>query len=426
MSFATTALILISFLTLLALFGLAIIRIIRKVSAQWAPGNNRIPSPTGRPDVAARDLASTLEHIYDQCSECGACVRECAFLSAHGTPKAIIQAHDFSRPEDQTMAYACSLCGLCAAVCPEQLDPCTLFLAVRRRHVQEGHFQPSRHRRMIAYEQRGISPLFSWHGLPEGCDTVFFPGCTLPGTRPEVTLRMYRQLQTTIPSLGLVLDCCLKASHDLGMTARFQAHFHDLRERLVHRGVHTVLTACPNCTKIFRLHGQRLRVRTVYEVLHAQKTGPAASPVIRGEVSVHDPCPLRDDLQTQGAIRGLLADMGCTVVEMNHHGRRTVCCGEGGSAGVATPDFAERWANIRLQEAGQRTLVAACAGCASRLNRVTPTVHIVDLMYGPKMAPDGRVRTARPPLTYWNRLRLKGKLRRMHMEAVRRAERSAR
>ncbi len=425
MSPATSAIFLIGILTLLALFGLVIARKFRGDLAQCDPVGRRPPLPTDRPDEAARDLAPILEHIRDQCSECGACVRECAFLSAHGTPGAIIQTHDFSRSRDQTMAYACSLCGLCTAVCPEQLDPCALFLAVRRRHVQEGHFQPSRYRRMIAYEQRGTSPLFSWHGLPDGCDTVFFPGCALPGTRPEVTMQMYRQLQAITPSLGLVLDCCLKASHDLGMTARFQAHFHALHERLVRRGVHTVVTACPNCTKIFRLHGQGLRVRTVYEVLHAQGMGQATARPNLGEVSVHDPCPLRDDPQTQAAIRGILVDMGCTIVEMNHHGQQTVCCGEGGSAGAANPDFSQRWGDIRRQEARQRTLVVACAGCASRLNRVTPTVHIADLIYGPEMAPDGRVKTVRPPLTYWNRLRLKRNLRRMHTEGTRRSGLSA-
>lgn len=425
MSLAIPALFLIGILTLLTLFGLAISWKFLGNRAQCDPDNRPPYSPTDHPDEAARDLATALEHIRDHCSECGACVRECAFLSAHGTPGAIAKAHDFSGPEAQTMAYACSLCGLCTAVCPEQLDPCTLFLAVRRRHVREGHFQPSRHRRMIAYEQRGVSPLFSWYGLPDGCDTVFFPGCALPGTRPEVTMRMYRQLQAITPSLGMVLDCCLKASHDLGMTARFHTHFHALREHLVGRGVHTVLTACPNCTKIFRLHGQGLTVRTVYEVLYAHGAGTVTVRTIGGEVCVHDPCPLRDDPQTQGAIRGLLADMGCTIVEMKHHGRRSVCCGESGSAGVTNPDFAAHWANMRKQEAQQRTLVAACAGCASSLNRVTPTVHIADLLYGPEMVSDGKGKISRPPLTYWNRLRLMRQLRRMHPEGTRRAGLSA-
>lgn len=233
-------------------------------------------------------------------------------------------------------------------------------------------------------------------------------------------MRMYRQLQAIIPTLGIVLDCCLKGSHDLGMSTRFHDHILGLRERLVGRGIHTVFTACPNCTKIFRLHGQGLSVRTVYEVLHTHGIDQAAAREVRGEVSVHDPCALRDDPRTQAAVRGMLATLGCTIVEMNHHGRQTVCCGEGGSAGIATPGFAEGWANIRRREAKHRTLVTACAGCASRLNRVTPTIHIADLLYGPKAVLDGTVKTAQPPLTYWNRLRLKRRLRLVHTEGTRR------
>jgi Fe-S oxidoreductase len=37
-------------------------------------------------------------------------------------------------------------------------------------------------------------------------------------------------------------------------------------------------------------------------------------------IIVHDPCPLRDDLPTQQAVRAMLTDMGYTVVEMENHG----------------------------------------------------------------------------------------------------------
>ena len=147
------------------------------------------------PEGRLSPLEFALNTIQDSCTDCGACMESCKFLSRHGTPRSIATGFDHASPLHQKIAYECSLCGLCTAVCPEKLDPCRLFLEMRRRHVEDGHFDPTPYRTLIGYETRGSSSLFSWYGLPQGCDTIFFPGCTLPGTRPAVTLQMYRKRQ---------------------------------------------------------------------------------------------------------------------------------------------------------------------------------------------------------------------------------------
>lgn len=356
----------------------------------------------------------TIQHdLRTGCTECGACVKGCAFLTQYGTPKSISLGRNFNDPSHRTIAYECSLCGLCTAVCPEKLDPCRLFLELRRLHVAEGFLDERIYRVLIGYEQRGSSALFSWHGLPHGCDTVFFPGCALPGTRPAITMQIYQQLRQRIPKLGIILDCCTKPSHDLGRTAHFQATFSELTGWLTRHGVRTVLTACPNCTKMFRQYGDGLVVRTVYELLDASGKGGESSSIESREVSVHDPCPLRDDHRVQAAVRGLLTDLGLTVVEMRHHGKQALCCGEGGAVSCVNPHLSESWAILRAQEAQQRLVVTYCSGCVAYLNRVTPTVHIVDLLFRPDVPPRrGKEWATRPPCTYWNRLLLKHRLQR--------------
>ena len=349
------------------------------------------------------------------CSECGACVKGCAFLTQYGTPKSISLGRNFHDPSHRTIAYECSLCGLCTAVCPEKLDPCRLFFELRRLHVAEGFLDERAYRVLTNYERRGSSTLFSWHGLPPGCDTVFFPGCALPGTRPAITMQIYQQLRQRIPDLGIVLDCCTKPSHDLGRTAPFHTTFRALTGLLTRHGVRTVLTACPNCTKMFRHYGDGLAVQTVYELLHASGKEGGRSSIESREVSVHDPCPLRDDYRAQAAVRGLLSDLGFTVVEMRHHGKQAMCCGEGGAVSSVNPRLSTGWAILRAQEAQQRLVVTYCSGCTAYLNRVTPTVHIVDLLFQTDAPRRGKEWMARPPCTYWNRLRLKHRLqRRMH------------
>jgi Fe-S oxidoreductase len=377
-------------------------------------GRYRLRTSNERPAAkifAESTLAALQRDIAEHCSECGSCLKSCTFLSQNGTPKSIVTNFDFSSPEGQKIAYQCSLCNLCTAVCPEKLDPGNLFLQVRRRCVEDGNFNDLTYRTILGYEKRGASPLFSWYGLPQGCDTIFFPGCTLPGTRPKVTTELYRQIQEIIPTAGLVLDCCAKPSHDLGRTTGFHNLFDKIHNSLTSRGIRTVLTACPNCTKMFRLYGDGLTVRTVYEILPVKKKDTSAlESGSKDTITVHDPCPLRDDLSTQQAVRKMLTDMGHTPVEMRHHGRRTLCCGEGGTVAAVNPGLAKAWTTMRGKEAGGKKIVTYCAGCTGYLNRDVPTIHIADLLYKPEIALNGNLKIARPPFTYWHRLRLKQRM----------------
>ncbi|MFU8819793.1 MAG: hypothetical protein ACNA74_08750, partial [Desulfurivibrio sp.] len=104
--------------------------------------------------------------------------------------------------------FACSLCNLCTAGCPEKLEPGDFFLALRRRIADQQQWDSRPYKRILSYERLGGSTLFSAEYLPPSCRTVFFPGCTLPGTRPTSTWQLFRRLQAEIPALGMVLNCC--------------------------------------------------------------------------------------------------------------------------------------------------------------------------------------------------------------------------
>lgn len=375
-----------------------------RITAITAAGGAAMPAP----------LATLVAEIGRDCSECGACSQDCAFLHEYGGPRAMAIGLDFTSPLQQRIAYQCSLCGLCTARCPQGLDPARMFLDIRRFHIAAGQALTQTHRPLIRYQALGQSALFSAQALPPGCETIFFPGCALPGTRPALTWQLYQQLRRTIPTLGLVLNCCAKPGHDLGQTAAFHRHFDQMRDQLTRQGIRTVLTACPNCTKIFRQYGQGigqgLRVTTVYELFHAQGLARGQAATARGEVSVHDPCPFRDDPAVQGAVRGLLTDLGYTVTAMPHQGQQTLCCGQGGGAALVRPDLGQGWAQLRRREAADRTLVTYCAGCTEFLHRVTPTIHILDLLLpsAPAAAPIPTL--SRAPFTYLNRLRLRHSL----------------
>ena len=203
------------------------------------------------------------EEVFEKCIECGLCEKECAFLRRYGDPKSIANAHDSANRKQQDIAFECSLCGLCAAVCPTAVEPGRMFLAMRREMVRQGRGAYPEHAPILGYESRGTSRRYTYYAFPEGCDTIFFPGCSLPATRPGRVVELYEHMGKNIPHLGIVLDCCTKPSHDLGRDEYFRAMFQEMKAYLLEHGIKTVLVACPNCYKLFKEYGCELTVRTV-------------------------------------------------------------------------------------------------------------------------------------------------------------------
>jgi hypothetical protein len=99
--------------------------------------------------------------------------------------------------------------------------------------------------------------------------------------------------------------------------------------------------------------------------------------------------------------------MGLAVSEMKHSRRRTLCCGEGGSVGFVQSRLAKAWGQARKAEADGRRIATYCAGCAGFLSRVTPAVHITDLLFAPEKSLNGGPKVSAAPWTYLNRIKLK-------------------
>jgi len=362
---------------------------------------------------------STLQELAQTtlkgCTNCGKCVRECAFLRKHGTPKSITGSFDAADRETLDRAFECSLCGLCSVVCPEQLDVDGLFLEMRREAVDRSLGAYPEHNPLLTYERLGTSRRFSLYRLPQGCSTIFFPGCSLPGTRPDGVHRLLAQIQKIDPAVGIVFDCCLKPSHTLGREQYVNSMFEEMNSWLVSHGVQEVLVACPNCQVMFERFGHGLRVRTVWEAL--AESGLQLEQ-IHGTVTVHDPCVVRNSLPVHRAVRTLLERQGLVVEEMQHAGRTTVCCGKGGAVNLLYPPFAAQWGELRKKEAAGRRIITYCAGCVQALEGHTPTNHLVDLLFAPKQTLAGKKKGAKAPITYLNRLRLKISFQRKKGDAV--------
>jgi Fe-S oxidoreductase/FixJ family two-component response regulator len=354
------------------------------------------------------NLPEQMNHIVGHCVACDLCVRECSFLQKYGNPKQIAESYDPLIPAHQLMPFECHLCSLCTAVCPVSLDPAGMLLEMRKNTIGDIE-KKGPYKRILAYEKRGTSRRYSWYALPEGCETVFFPGCALPGTRPEVTLKLIKHLQERMPSLGIVLDCCTKPSHDLGYFDHFRQMFYEMTRYLTRNRIKQVITACPNCFQIFKAYGRGLSVQMAHEVLNQHP--PKDLPSLTGTLALHDPCPMRFEDSVMQSVRDLMAKTGLSLRPMAHEKNRSVCCGEGGSVFWVSKSLSENWKKIRKAEAEGNPVLTYCAGCSGNLGRSMTTFHILDLLFGSSASLDKKPKVSKAPFTYWNRLRLKKQLR---------------
>ncbi len=342
---------------------------------------------------------------------CKICKNECSFLKRYGNPGQIALLCQEDPDKWLPIAFECSLCGLCSSVCPRKSDPAAMFLDFRRQLVQKGCVDFSKYKSLLNYERKGTSKKYSLYHLPENCTTVFFPGCSLTGTRPQSTFKAYEYLKKQNKTIGIVLDCCTKPSHDLGRQDYFGKMFSQIESFLLDNGVKTIVVACPNCYKIFDAYGKKFRIETVYEVM--SRCGIESSTLISEKITIHDPCPTRLQKNVQNSVRNIVTMQGLEIVETPHQKNKTYCCGEGGAVGCVNPGYAQDWTQKRVDENQGRLIATYCAGCVSMLSKKAQTFHILDLIFDPKRTLAGKVPVSKAPFTYLNRLNLKRKLKKL-------------
>ncbi len=351
------------------------------------------------------DLLDLAGKVHAECVRCGLCAEECAFLRKYGLPGDI--AKSVLNSLFRVNPFECSLCQLCTEVCPEEINPHLLFPALRNRIVSADPGVLTKYRRLLVYERLGGSSLFSLYRSPQGCRSIFFPGCSISGTRPRATMKIYQELRKLIPDLGVVLDCCSKPSLDLGNITGFRGAFQKMMSRLKSKGIKEVIVACPSCLAVFKAFAPELSVKTAWELLPGNRS-PGPGPKVGPAVYIHDPCTTRFQPEVHTCVRRLIQSLGLKIREMPNSGANTLCCGEGGAVGFVNRKLAATWGDIRKEQAGNHPVIVYCAGCAGYLDRAgIKTIHLGDLLVDIEKALEGRIRPFRTPWTYWNRLRLK-------------------
>ena len=321
-----------------------------------------------------------LQKFSDECIDCGCCLQACSLLDDLGQTPAEIARQILDGQVDEAVIKTiqrCALCGLCSQSCLVNLKPAQAMSAARESLILAGLIELTDYQVMQVDNDWHFFTIYrnmwgiNYDDLQvDTYDTLFFPGCTLASYSPALTRLAHNWLQEQGFTVGITDRCCGIPLSSIGLSARNDRLLAELRADMAAAGAHRLVTTCPNCYYHLQKHLDDIEVISLYQMMAEagiQISGPST-------LTIHDSCLDRHTVQIGQEMRQLLA--GYPLVEMEHHGQNSICCGSGGIVSMIDPELCRERAQTRLAEfhdTGATYCVTACMGCAKRLGPASPT-----------------------------------------------------
>lgn len=327
-----------------------------------------------------KHLLETIKDDYEKCTACKACMPKCPMLSNYcGSPKNLMR--DILENENiaKEIPFSCTLCGHCTHVCEHDVDLNRIFFQTRQAIVQNNEKIKSEHVVHI-HQMNSFSKLFATgvEGSPNDSQQVFFPGCSLVASKPDIVLKIYDDLKSFIPNLAIMLNCCGNPTHVMGQSKKFNHYNKGIQNHLNNKKVEEIIVACPNCYNTLQRNSQ-IKVTSLWEILIKQDLLDLD---IHDVFTIHDPCPTRHHDHIHKAFRQLLDKTQIQYKEMLHAKENTLCCGSGGMVAVTNHKVAIEQMYNRAQEAQTDHIITYCQECVESLSKADKKVyHILDLLY---------------------------------------------
>lgn len=336
---------------------------------------------------ALRYLASASAN----CVDCRKCTEKCTMLGEAGLGLSQVAQSVVEGSVDDTVRdtiLRCALCGLCTVGCPGYVDGHDVMTSAREWLAEDGVITTEGFESVLVDHDRTLFTFYrqtngiSYEDLvPRKFDTVFFPGCILATYAPQLTREIHRWLAAQGIRVALSEHCCGSPLISLGQADRAAKLREHMAGRLKDLGVKRLITVCPGC------HAELAGDLGGVEVVPLPELLVEAGVTVEGVgiITVHDSC--RDRGGPFGpAIRKLFPDY--EIVEMEHHGENTMCCGSGGLVSAVDPDLHDARTTARLDEfraTDAEQLITPCLTCSYAMAKQAypgEVVNYLELLFG--------------------------------------------
>ena len=293
------------------------------------------------------------------------------------------------------VVWDCVTCGACVRECPVSIEHVDHIIDLRRHLVMVDSRFPGEAEQMLRDVERASNP---W-GKPQteradwaerlgvrvlepgepAPEILYWVGCAASfderaRTAAESTVKLLKAAGVDFAILGPRESCTGDPARRMGNEYLFQAYAEQNVATLNEAGVTKVVASCPHCFNTIR--NEYPDFGGDYEVVH--HTELLAQLVREGllepdgddrRITYHDSCYLARHNDVLGDPRELVAAVG-EPIEMKNSGKRTFCCGAGGShmwmeerGGKINEERARQAA-----ETGADTLAVACPFCTVMLD----------------------------------------------------------
>jgi glutamate synthase (NADPH/NADH) small chain len=339
------------------------------------------------------EAAETEAERCIQC-ECMECVKVCEYLKHYnGYPKKYIRevynnlSIVMGTRHSNQFINSCALCGLCAEVCPTDVDMGIICKDARFTMVDQKRMPPSAHDFALRDMAFSNSNRFALTRNAPGLDSsayVFFPGCQLSASSPGYIEKMYDFLTESdlAGGIGLMLRCCGAPAVWAGRKDMFDLAHADFRADLDKLGRPKIILVCSSCYQMFQNYYPDVEILSFWDIFDQKGPQQFHEHLNTGPLAVHDPCSTRYETHIQDSVRNILLKLGCVVQELPLNREKTECCSYGGLMWLANRPLSEKVIRRRIAESPYDYLTY-CAMCRDFFARQGKrTLHLLDLIYG--------------------------------------------
>ena len=333
--------------------------------------------------------------------EAGACLKCDCSLCGDGcdlmkkfrrNPKRIVQdvmttlrpIEQFSKRVASRLINSCNQCGVCATVCPENVDLEDCLLQARRFLHRDGALPAAYHDFWLRDMEFANSDQASLVLSPEVCVEsryMFFPGCQLGASDPNCVIEAYRFLKKVDGGASLLVGCCGVPADWAGQEVLRDNVHGGILQKWESMGEPTMVLACPTCLKTFSRYLPRIKTTSLYNIM-AQSPGNQWQEHGTGKiVSVFDPCASRYDPTMQENVRKLIIGAGFQIEELACQGPMARCCSYGGHIQAANLEQVKNITANRIQE-NANPYVTYCSNCRDTFASAGKQCsHILDIIF---------------------------------------------
>jgi len=368
------------------------------------------------------EMATDLDRWHlmslDACMECGRCTEVCPAWGVGKVlnPKQVVQGIRSALTEGTSIVekvseealWACTTCNACVEACPVLIRHVDLIVDSRRSLVAEGKLSGS----AASMLRQTASTGNAW-GTPSGSREDWMKDQSVPLCRDETdfevllwvgcagstdpgAIKTTRALANLLSQAGVKYACLGNEETCTGDPARrvgdeftFQEKAQSNIENFKKYGVKKVVTPCPHCFNTLKNEygdfGAELEVEHHTQMLSRLVDDGKLKPIdSESPIAFHDPCYLGRINEVVDAPRNVI---GTNLLEPEHHGKKTLCCGAGGGRMWMDESPSQRPANRRMKElldTGASTIGLGCPFCKIMLETGIPAekqdqVKLLDL-----------------------------------------------